>query len=457
MARLALADYLPAKLEYGWDPAAGGYRHPFAVDIQGFALWEASRWRENELLERLADRFVIRCIYEVFWSAQHADSSFNRLYERNPWNRHSRASSVGIGPFLYVVVEDPDGLYSYTTNVSGRVEISNQKVSAIKPQLRELVRDGGFAYKVHSSNGLAEFIRDAALLFGPDELNSLLAYLDNQHTDNGLGHRPSLDGMTGVDFTWRPWKRDMVGAGGWNDIDELFATATMTQRLVILRSVRDARRPIPRSEGDIDILCDRSDAMASHLLANPSFFGRHTSHAYTRVGKAEVHIDLREVGDGDIDPVWQDRMLADPDIDCAPFLTPRNDHQFFYLAYHSALHKGTIKSVHQSTLSEVGLQIGMGKLSITSGNEPSDDLHRAIRGFLDSNHFRITKPNWADVRLHKEGVSRVGRDLVARSARSDLRSRLFRATDLTRRLLRRLPVLGPLLATIRSVFRRASA
>src|SRR5690606_9677248 len=208
--------FSPSALTYAYDAARGTFAHQYDRDLQLVVLWSDARPHEAEVLEILRRELVVLAEIEVRWSPDEVVTNFERLYGQELWGTSPKPEQVGAGPFLLVVVEDPDPRYGYRSNVTGYVELTNLAVARAKAAARSLV--GG--YRIHSSNNIREFFHDATLLLGEDRLRSVLA-----HT----GDEPYREVVSD----------DVVGSGGWRDLAELFGVLRLTSEYVVLRNAED--------------------------------------------------------------------------------------------------------------------------------------------------------------------------------------------------------------------------
>ena len=445
---LDVIDFHPSRLRYEWHPAVNSASHNFRQDVHGFALWEASRAHEDEILERLNHAFLVRRIYEVTWSPEKVSSNFNRLYGRNPHAERSRHVNVGAGPFLYVIVEDQSPNYLLFQNVSGLIEVSNKKITQIKPLLREMTKTE-FLYNVHSSNSIQEFMRDASLILGSDELDDFLQ---------------DIGDVTTTATKYRPWKQDMAGANGYSSINQLFKTIARTQKIALLRSADSAKIPISAKEGDIDILCDNASQLASDLNADRQSYEKQDSHYFVDVAGTRVHFDLREVNDGDLDASWQRKILCSVQDTTVPYPELDLVNQFFYLLYHTIVHKGYIKHDHAVSLINQAQMLGL-KSPVSREFVHSQSAFELLSGFLKANNYRVTFPTWPKVAVQRQNIIQLMSEGclcdqgVQNFLSPNILKKIAKSTNAQeivqtiRRTLREIPIAGAALAKARNFFR----
>lgn len=381
-----LIDFQPSRLQFRWDEDASAYRHNFERDLHGIAIWDAARDAADTVLEEVAredNSLQVLQMYDIAWSSRHIASNFNRIYGRNPSNPSSRHEKVGTGPFLYIIVEDHEPDYIAWQNISGKVELTNQSIAHLKPRIRATTATEAFRYNIHSSNSLMEFMRDAVLFLGLDRFQEQLA--------GGFPERgPAM-----------PLEQDMAGAGGWNNLSEMFEVMRYACNAVVLRGyeeLRDAGRGESFSVDEIDIVCDDLGTLSGAACATPTNSDPSKSAFTTMVCGRTVKLDARSIGDGYYDARWQQQMLetATWDEGGFPALEPVN--YLFSLLYHAKVQKPTVKPLYQQVLPDLAQQVGLP--SDVAHQVASDEVAaRLLSGYLQANNYRI--PATRDRGVHR--------------------------------------------------------
>ena len=425
----ALVDYRPSQLRYRWGSNAGAYRHNFARDLQGIAVWQAARHATDELIEEISASLNILQVYEIVWSAEHVASNFNRIYGHDPSDPSSRHEKVGSGPFLYIIAADEDADYVVWKNISGKVELTNRKIALLKPRLRSRVETADFRYNVHSSNSLAEFMRDAVLILGLERFREQLqAGFPGRETQVRL-------------------EQDMAGASGWCDLAELFGVMRYACNAVVLRGYEEFADLSAASDVDeIDLLCDDLPTFSGTTCSTATSHDPSKSAFMTMVGGRRVKLDARSVGDGYYDARWQQRMLDSAEWDPVgiPVLEPAN--YVFSLLYHAKIQKPAVKPLYRRVLPERGYDIGLPP-ALASDITTDEVAARLLRGFLIANGYRISLPIDQGVH-HNTSFSKRLKDLRDRGQPNGRAAR-------PRRTLRRRAAAIPWLRSTYRAIRRA--
>ena len=127
-----------------------------------FVIWSAARTLEAQLLAEIAKKFKIVRTFEVTWPRKHFTRNLAAFYGWKGrfcwWNK---ARKCGRGPFLAIVVEDADPVWSQVRDTSGHRLVCDKNIYALKSALRQLT---GHSNRVHSSITPEETAHQLAVL-----------------------------------------------------------------------------------------------------------------------------------------------------------------------------------------------------------------------------------------------------------------------------------------------------
>lgn len=294
------------------------------ADYACFAIWEAGRGKEQEILADIKSRFDVLGNVLVHWTDKHYNRNVARLYESNsgdgPFKKYSK--KIGRTPFRFIVVRDNTPTYVWKQSVSGTIEPCNRDVFDAKYRYREWLEKD---FQVHSSNNRTEFFLQAPLILGTDLFERALA------------------GSVGADEI--KIHKDLEGAEGWASWDDLFKVLRYANDYLVLRGFEG----LPQSLGadDIDLLTKNFQRLASTMNVWQSkkvpYKGRVT------VAGNDVHVDIRFVGDGYYPAAWAKDLLQNK-VEQGGFFVPSDEDLFFSLLYHCAVQKPDFKESHRQTL-----------------------------------------------------------------------------------------------------------
>lgn len=191
---------------------------------------------------------------------------------------------------------------------------------------------------VHSSLDAKEFWRDAQLLIPFEILVHVVK-------------RASWDGKV-LDLG------DPVGASGWRSAQDLFDFLNRTIKYAILRT-SDRSKFIDYQSGEVDILVEDLNNLAS--LANARVRSKNDPYwwRWVTLEGTEVALDIREVGDGDLDPCWQRTIIENARLSSGGVFIPQEIDQLFSMLHHVATEKDPAKYLHRaaSLARELGFNV----------------------------------------------------------------------------------------------------
>lgn len=372
-------------VEYLSDSVIGYYSHNEPLSIRSnanreyacFAIWEEGRAKEEDVIEDLRKRFDIVADFMIHWSEKHYRRNIQRLYQRP--SIHSEPGydkKIGKPPFRFVVVEDKNPTYAWMRSVSGVIEPSNRNIVQKKYEFRSWYES---KYQIHSSNNIGEFYFQAILILGEE-----LLYESIRSRDSGL----------------KIINKDLEGAEGWKDWNELFKVLNFCSNYLVLRNFDHL--PKDASEGDVDFLCDNYQ-----LLASAANIYQNTGRAYkgvVEVSGASVPIDIRFVGDGYYPAAWQKDMLKRRALSDSMYV-PSIDDYFFSILYHCKIHKKTLSQEYQVLLQDLAERMGFGWfLDVDLDND--EMVGEMLNGYMCFNNYFYEKPIDHGVYENK-GVARV--------------------------------------------------
>lgn len=371
-----------------------------APELAAFALWEGSRSLSKEIRDRLGEEFQICAEMDVFWSERYYHQNIRRLYQRQNSDLQLRdddgrklSGKIGKPPFRLIIVRDISPQYTFKQSVSGIIEPTNVKIHELKYELRKLFSK---PYQVHSTNNMSEFVLQIGLILGPDKLRDLLS------------------GKTLED---RAVYRDLSGAGGWSNVEDMFDVLNFASDYAVLRSFSALPKSI--EGGDIDIVCTDYQRAASALNLSQKE-GRPYKGSVLVNGEL-VSIDLRFPGDGYYDALWAQKII-DNRIFTGTFYRPSVSDYFFSLFYHAKVHKPSVKDEYQLELARLASELDFDwfKLKTLTSDE---EAAFALRGYMIAHGF--CQHNCIDpgVHVHHPVASRLPSSLLLASAKPTLSQR----------------------------------
>jgi len=284
-----------------------------AHDLGLFIIWKNARHAQDRILTDLAQRFELLRVYEMHWSPALMLQNFQRFYADMDLRGIYHALRKGAGPFLLATVVDPDPSFERRETTRGWRTVN---ANLLDPKQR--YRDWTGPFLVHSTETAWETNRDLSMLLGVGAEQYRKA------------NPTSWDGRI------ETIARDIIGANGWDSLQELF---WVLNRSVNYAAIFNAP-PGDDTAPDIDLVTDNYWAL--HALTNTRLHppiapdgGRFT----IIVDDRPLSIGIRFAGDGYYDPRMAADMLRARVLDPDGYYRPSDADGFVALAYQTLAHK----------------------------------------------------------------------------------------------------------------------
>jgi hypothetical protein len=366
-------------IKFEFSQADNCFFHNIERDLHIFCVWEKARHMQAAITDLLKNNFRLLRSYEMVWPENKVATNFGRLYKTLGYDINRKHETAGSGPFFCIVVEDPCPKYHYYQSVSGNLELCNTNIVEAKKTVRSWV--GGFL--VHSTSTPVEFIEQANLLFSTEEVSSLLCSTGYIHQD------PMRES-------------DLIGSNGWDDFESLFRHLNRTTDYVVLRNFESIAGQF--SEDDLDVLCANPESFLAAANGMEAKQTRSAAQCTILVRGQKIPVDIRFVGDGYYDSVWQKEILRESQMFEGYVRVPRVDHHFFSLLYHGVFQKPKINDKYISRLQGLGSQIGMPThlLEKVASRDSASDI---MRGYLKANNYSYYTPLDRGVHINRRALT----------------------------------------------------
>ncbi|MGN0894347.1 MAG: hypothetical protein ACI4ND_05055, partial [Succinivibrio sp.] len=136
----------------------------------------------------------------------------------------------------------------------------------------------------------------------------------------------------------------------WNSTSSLLSYIA-SENYLILRGRSSVCENFSESS-DWDILCKDKELFVNKIGAESLVTGEYCFNYVARVSGKKLYLDIRTIGDGYYDAVWQERMLQNR-VEYQNFYI-LNENDFYYsILYHALIHKKTIPSKYQKIFSSL--------------------------------------------------------------------------------------------------------
>lgn len=332
-------------------------------EVHLFIIWENAREKENEILEDIKSNFTILGLYNITWSREKFSQNLSRFYGTNLPKNSGKEQHCGNGTFLLVIVEVENPIYEKRDTSKG-MQTVNINMFDKKTYYRELTGGG---HKIHATNSEEETNHDLSLLLGKNIADYLKNFDPNQEI------QPI------------EWKKDLIGAEGFQNVEEMFYTLNNCIHYTILRNYETLPEEIyVNHHNDIDILCDNLENAVYILNGEKVFPETYRIHYKVKAGDKFAYFDIRHIGDNYYYYKMEQDLLKNRIYQEKGFYTLNEEDYFYSLLYHALLHKPQFAEDYQKRLQKMKPQ--------KENLETEEDYIKTLNQWLLEKGYSIIKP-----------------------------------------------------------------
>ena len=284
------------------------------AEVHLIIVWSKGVPDKDKIIKDASTKFTILEEYYITWTEENFAENLSRFYGENLPKNSRKEKHCGAGTFLCLVVLDKTPNYDVRQTSKGN-KVVNINLFDVKQLYRKWTGGG---HKVHATDNIKETKYQLTLL-----LNKL--YSDYLKVENFSGETINLE-------------RDLVGAGGWKNISDIFSVLQKASNYLVLRNYENIEEEVNALHPDIDILCDDQELFVRLINGKPSTRKKHRVQYLVSVGGKPVFFDVRHVGDNYYCSRWA-RSLLNQRVSRDNFYIPNPENHYFTLIYHALLHK----------------------------------------------------------------------------------------------------------------------
>ena len=338
-------------------------------ELHFFIIWELARHKEKDILVDIGKHFEILECFDMFWSPCLAVNNFCRLYDSDKKSGQQHAKEYGAGRFLLITVWDNNPVYQLAEDHFG-FEYVNINVFEVKKRYCGWCNSKTDV--VYASSRAKEANRNLTLLLG----KNVDDYLASVKT---------------------PWKgavvqadRNLLGAEGWNSVEEVFYALNNTVKYVVLRNFEELSQHIDSS---IDILTEDRETLIR--LLNPPKVNLFLSREQVKVnvGGQQIQWNVRYVGDNYYCLPWEQNMLRDRVLTPGNVYALNKEHHFYSFIYHTIIHDKKLEPdsyAKAARLLESFMQTGAAGITVSEKemfSDPFDYYFDLLTDYMKRNGY----------------------------------------------------------------------
>ncbi len=186
---------------------------------------------------------------------------------------------------------------------------------------------------------------------------------------------------------------------GWKNFEEFIEVANSLCNWLVLRNFEYLPNDFFGNDKDVDVLCENLEQFVKTMKLTKRSWG---IAAYeTMIDNKVVPFDVRFLGDGYYDKLWQYKMLKNK-ILTSDGVPRMNDEDYFYsLIYHSKIQKYEVKKTYKTRLLALADSLNIADYKIKN-IEDDNYIAEKLNKFMKQSHYTYTVPIDCNVPKNKE-------------------------------------------------------
>lgn len=310
------------------------------MNLYLYIIWSTAYYKKTEILEDINKTFKVHKIIEIAWTKDKFAENLSRFYGQKLPKNSFKEKACGKEPFTLVVFEDEKPNFEMRKTSRGKEERVNSRVFDKKLLYREWTypQEGRIHSRIHGTNSYEETKHDLTLLLGMSPQDFIV----------------KKDDM--------PDKicQDIVGADGWESLEQLFYVLNQTCKYVVLRNFEGLPNSFHvGSHEDIDLLVDRFEEVRRIVNGRKVYREKYRVQCMVDVCNKPVQFDFRFVGDDYYDIKWERHILENGMLQNGVYIPDGNEYKYMLL-YHALVHKRAIAEDYIERLDDMFGKDGWG-------------------------------------------------------------------------------------------------
>lgn len=175
----------------------------------------------------------------------------------------------------------------------------------------------------------------------------------------------------------------------WKNFDEFISIANKNFTWLVLRNFEYLPNNFFGNDTDVDILCEDVNLFVKTMKLRKRSWGIGAYEVI--INNQVVPFDVRFLGDGYYDKLWQYKMLKNRIYTSSNVPRMNNEDYFYSLLYHSKIQKTKVKEEYKKIFYELSLILNIKNYEI---NSISNDkfISNLLNNFMKKNHFTYVNP-----------------------------------------------------------------
>lgn len=185
----------------------------------------------------------------------------------------------------------------------------------------------------------------------------------------------------------------------WKSFHEFIEVANKNCNWLVLRNFEYLPDDFFGNDKDVDVLCENIENFTKTMNLKKRSWG---IGAYESIiDNKIVPFDVRFLGDGYYDKLWQYKMLENKIYSSKNVPRMSNEDYFYSLIYHSKIQKYAVKDVYRRRLNDLAILVGINDYEVGSINN-DNYIAKLLSNYMNINHYNYTTPLDINVSRNKE-------------------------------------------------------
>lgn len=175
----------------------------------------------------------------------------------------------------------------------------------------------------------------------------------------------------------------------WKDFSEFIDFANLHCNWVVIRNFEYLPNNFFSNDTDVDLLCDDLNHFVDKMCLRKRSWG--VSSYETFISGRLVFFDVRFIGDGYFDKLWQYKMLKNKVYTSENVPRMNDEDYFFSLLYHIKIHKRKITYKYNDRLNDLSELLNI-NISLKNLDFKEAKLAKVISLYMLKNNYKFTYP-----------------------------------------------------------------
>lgn len=176
----------------------------------------------------------------------------------------------------------------------------------------------------------------------------------------------------------------------WTSFNEFIKEANIHCNWLVLRNFEYLPDDFFGNDTDVDVLCENVEQFTTKMGLTKRSYGVAAYEA--NIAGIKVPFDVRFLGDGYYDKLWQYKMLKTKTYTAEGVPRLSDEHYFYSLIYHAKIQKKLVKSVYRERFFNLATVLQIANYYTVEKIDDDKYVASLLDNFMRENYFSFSKP-----------------------------------------------------------------